>query len=177
MRDQRRPQIFLSFTLLIAVAWIVNHSGAAHASTSGPAAVAATGQTEPPTGGQPANPDSASGDFFPGPADNPPSAKADSSAAAPDSVATAPPDSTTGTPADSAATSTKYKQSNSALPDTLQFLPPPGSTTGSGTKAGGGTESKPAAPKERVGFLGVHPIAILFGLAVLHYFIIKAVSD
>ena len=34
-----------------------------------------------------------------------------------------------------------------------------------------------AAPKERSGFLGLHPAAIAFGLIVAHYFIVKAATD
>ena len=162
MRDRWPPQFFLSFTLAVAVAWAVNDSMFARASTSGSAAMAAIGQTEPPTGGQPANPDSGSSAVRP-----------DSVSAVPrDTTSAAPPDTTSSAP-DSVGVGVKPSQS--ALPDTLQFLPPPGSTTGGGGKPG--VTDKPTAPKERTGILGIHPIVILLGVAVLNYFIIKAVTD
>jgi len=131
-------------------------------------------QTEPPPGEQPAEPDSgSSGERYPKPEDHLPTTKADSTAARPDSVSTVPSDSTSAGPADSSAAGTTFKPKGSALPDTLQFLPPPGSQKGGEPKAGGAAE---ALPKQRVGILGIHPIAILLGIAVLNYFIIKAVT-
>jgi hypothetical protein len=102
------------------------------------------------------------------------SAKADSSAVPPDSTAAAAPDSAAAAQPDSTAAGTTFKPKGSALPDTLEFLPPPGSPAGGAAKPG---DAAPAAPKQRVGLLGIHPIAILFGIAALHYFIIKAVSN
>jgi hypothetical protein len=164
-----------------AAAFAVTAGNPAVASTNWTTAPALVAQAEPPPGEQPAAPDSGvSGELSPKPEDNLPAAKSDSTAAPPDSVSTAPPDSTTtappdstsAAPADSSSTGATIKP-NSALSDTLQFLPPPGSQTGIEPKAGG----TPAAPKQRTGLLGIHPIAILFGLAVLNYFIIKAVTN
>jgi hypothetical protein len=186
VRDRWPPQLFLLFALAIALAWAVNDPVFSRASTGASDVAAAASQTEPPTGGQPANPDSgASGEVKPG--DNAPSVKADSSsvppgsapATAPDSIPAAPPasapatasDSISAAPPDSIPVSTKQPQT--ALPDTLQFLPPPGTATGGAAKPA----EKPAVPKERVGLFGIHPIAILLGIAVLNYFIIKAATD
>ena len=178
MRDRRLLQLILLFAALVACVAIV--SAIAHASTNGTSAKAAIGQTEPPAGGEPAGPDSAfSGELYPNPKDDFPSARPDSSVARPDSASAAradsvsavPPDSTSGARPDSVGVGGKPKQT--ALPDTLQFLPPPGSRTGVGPKPGEGT----TAPKERTGIWGITPIAILLGIAVLHYFIIKAASN
>ena len=100
-------------------------------------------------------------------------ARRDSTAARPDSVSTAPSDSTSFVPTDSSGAGTTFKpKGSSVLPDTLQFLPPPGSHTAGGTKTGGAAEK----PKERTGLFGLTPIAILLSIAVLNYFIIKAVT-
>ena len=58
------------------------------------------------------------------------------------------------------------------LPDTLEFLPPPGTKTGGAPKAGEGA----AKPKERTGLFGLTPIAILLSIAVLNFFVVKAVT-
>ena len=176
MRDRWPPQLFLLFALAIALAWAVNDPVFSRASTGASDIVAAASQTEPPTGGQPANPDSAvSGEAKPGPApaagDSIPAAPPGSApATAPDSISAAPRDTIPAAP-DSVGVTVKPQQT--ALPDTLQFLPPPGTATGGAAKPA----EKPAAPKERVGLFGIHPIAILVGIAVLNYFIIKAATD
>lgn len=118
---------------------------------------------------------SAGADSLAVPPDSTAAAQPDSiAAAAPDSAAAAQPDSAAAAPPDSAETGTTFKPKGSALPDTLEFLPPPGSHAGGAAKPG---DAGPVAPKPRTGFLGIHPIAILFGIAALHYFIIKAVSN
>ncbi len=158
MKDPRLLQFFLCFAGVVAC--VATVSAIAYASTSAS------------TDSSAARPDSVS------------TARADSvstarpgsvSAARADSVTAVPPDSTSGALPDSVARNAKSPQS--VLPDTLQFLPPPGSQTG-GTKPGEGTGTTAAgAPKERTGIWGIAPIAILLSIAVLHYFIIKAVSN
>lgn len=82
-------------------------------------------------------------------------------------------DSTSGALPDSMEVNTKSKPAQSALPDTLQFLPPPGTQTGGEAKPA----NAPAPPKERKGIWGLTPIAILLAIAVLHFFIIKLASN
>ena len=155
----RLPQHLLVF--VVAVACSASNGNAACASTSGAAAMADSTVGRPDsTAARPdstaARPDSTVG-------------RPDSTAARPDSVSAVPSDSTSTVPADSSGAGTTFKpKGSSVLPDTLQFLPPPGSQTKAGEAA--------AKPKERTGLLGLTPIVILLGLAVLNYFIIKAVS-
>ncbi|HYR69676.1 MAG TPA: hypothetical protein VER77_07310 [Candidatus Dormibacteraeota bacterium] len=100
-------------------------------------------------------------------------ARPGSTAARSDSVSTIQSDSTSTVPADSSGAGTTFKpKGSSVLPDTLQFLPPPGSKTGGEPKTGDAA----AKPKERGGLFGLTPIAILLGIAVLNYFIIRAVT-
>ena len=92
-------------------------------------------------------------------------AKADSTAARSDS--------TSIVPADSSGAGTTFKpKGSSVLPDTLQFLPPPGSKAAGEPKTG----EAAAKPKEKGSLFGLTPIAILLGIAVLNYFIIRAVT-
>jgi hypothetical protein len=60
--------------------------------------------------------------------------------------------------------------------DTLRYNPnAPNQTPGPRAPAAGKVGA--SAPKERNGFLGLHPAAIAFGLIVAHYFIVKAATD
>ncbi len=72
------------------------------------------------------------------------------------------------------------KPNTDAALDTLR-LPTPQPTGGAAAPAVGGAHpTPPAAPppsKPRVGVFGLHPAAILIGLAALNYFIIKAASN
>lgn len=64
--------------------------------------------------------------------------------------------------------------------DTLS-LPTTTPTNSSAGPAVGGAHAAPppaaAPPKPRTGLLGIHPIAILLGLAALNYFIVKAATN
>ena len=159
---RRGPLPSFLLAIVVVAAWAVMIGAPAPASTG---ASAAPAQAEPPPGGAPGTPGS--------------------SAVSPDSVSTAPPDSVSGAradstaavPPDSSAASTKAAAKQSVLPDTLEFLPPPGSQTGSEPKAGGAVGPPAPPPKQRVGLFGLTPIVILIGIAALHYFVIKAVAN
>ena len=56
--------------------------------------------------------------------------------------------------------------------DTLRLITP--TTNGAGRPS---TPPPAAPPKARTGVLGLHPAAILLGLAALQYFIVKAATD
>lgn len=59
--------------------------------------------------------------------------------------------------------------------DTLRMTTP---ASGAGSSAGRPSTPAPAAvPQPRTGVLGLHPVAILLGLAVMQYFIVKAATD
>ena len=166
---RRLPNFLLA--LVIAAAWAVSNCSPVVASTGASTAPAVMAQAEPPPGEQPVEPDSSA--VSP---NSVPTAPADStSTAPPDSVPSARPDSTSAAPPDSSATGAKAVPKQSVLPDTLQFLPPPGSQTGE--PMAGGAAGTPAPPKQRVGLFGLTPIVILIGIAALHYFVIKAVSN
>lgn len=64
--------------------------------------------------------------------------------------------------------------------DTLSLPATTPTNSAAGPAVGGARAAPPPAaapPKARTGVLGVHPIAILIGLAALNYFVIKAVTD
>jgi len=163
---RRLPNFLLA--LVIAAAWAVSNCSPVVASTGASTAPTVVAQAEPPPGEQPVGPDSSA--VSP---NSVPTAPADSTSSAPrDSISSAGLDSTSTVLPDSSATSAKVVPKQSALSDTLQFLPPPGSQTAD-PKAGGAA----APPKQRAGLFGLTPIVILIGIAALHYFVIKAVSD
>ncbi len=167
----RLLQHFLVF--VVAVACDASGGNAADAST---AAAKADSTTARPDSISTARHDSTSAQ-----PDSVPTARPDSTTtrrdstptARPDSISTAPSESTSVVPADTSGAGTPVKpKGSSVLADTLQFLPPPGAQTGGEPKAGGAPEK----PKERVGLFGLTPIVILFGIAAINYFIIKAVT-
>jgi hypothetical protein len=164
----RLLQLLLVFA--VAVAYGARNGGGARASTSG--VVAKADSTAARQDSTVARPDSAaarsdSTTARPGST----AARSDSTAARSDSVTTIPSDSTSIVPADSSGAGTTLKpKGSSVLPDTLQFLPPPGS------KAAGETGEGAAKPKEKGSLFGLTPIVILLGIAVLNYFIIRAVT-
>ena len=165
------PSFVLAF--VVAAAWAVLNGAPAPASTAAVAAPALTAQAEPPPGGTPTTPDSSAvsrDSVSTAPPNSVSGARADSTAVAtPDSASTGAPDSS--------AIGTKAVPKQSVLPDTLEFLPPPGSQTGVEPKAGGGVGPPAPPPKQRVGLFGLTPIVILIGIAALHYFVIKAVAN
>lgn len=74
------------------------------------------------------------------------------------------------------------KQAAEAPFDTLSLptTTPPATNSAAGPAVVGAHAAPPPAaapPKPRTGILGIHPIAILFGLAALNYFIIKAATN
>lgn len=73
-----------------------------------------------------------------------------------------PPDSAAAAATDSAAKETLFVAQPKPQPQTPKPSPSP-------------TPAK--EPKVRKGILGVHPIAILLGLAALHYFVTKSAGD
>jgi hypothetical protein len=108
--------------------------------------------------------------------------------AAPDTTGTAaPPDTTGSAPSDTTGTAASdttgtfevpIKPPADAAMDTLS-LPGTGQAPPATTPAGS-RASPPATPppvKARTGLLGIHPAAILIGLAALNYFIIKWATD
>lgn len=61
---------------------------------------------------------------------------------------------------------------SSAAGDTLQFIAP----VPSGGVPAAPPGTSPPPPKQRTGILGIHPIAILLGLVLLHVFVINLVG-
>lgn len=101
------------------------------------------------------------------------SAKADSTSAKADS---------TGARADTSAfvPSGVVKPAAEAPFDTLSLpTTPPPTNSSAGPAIGSAHPPTPpvAPPKQRVGILGLHPAAILIGLAALNYFIVKWATD
>jgi len=159
----RHLQLLLVFA--VAVAYGARNGGGARASTSG--VVAKADSTAARQDSTAARPDSAAART------DSTTARPGSTAARSDSVSTIPSDSTSIVPADSSGAGTTFKpKGSSVLPDTLQFLPPPGSKAAGEPKTG----EAAAKPKEKGSLFGLTPIAILLGIAVLNYFIIRAVT-
>jgi hypothetical protein len=153
-----RRRAALSFVFVAAAACAAIAVGFADAAPGG---VAAPSDSVPTAAKPDSFPNAAPTDSVPAPAP-------------PDTVRTAAPDTISTVPADTSAASATIKpKGTSILPDTLEFLPP-GSQAGAQPKGAG---AAPAAPKQRVGLLGIHPVAILFGLAALSYFVVKAATD
>jgi hypothetical protein len=72
------------------------------------------------------------------------------------------------------------KQAAEAPLDTLSLPTTTPTNSAAGPAVGGAHAAPPPAaapPKPRTGILGVHPIAILLGLAALNYFIVKAATN
>ena len=70
-------------------------------------------------------------------------------------------------------------RARTAPPETLRATSAPPETLFAPAPHGIGPRATPPVsppPKQRTGIWGVHPIAILLGLAVLHYFITKSVN-
>ena len=94
------------------------------------------------------------------------------------------PPGASATPSDSTG-AVLHTAPQTAAPDTLFMnspVLPAGPPTPRGTTATTGTQPqtmpgpKPEAKKPRTGILGIHPIAILVGLAAVHYLVIHAVD-
>jgi hypothetical protein len=92
---------------------------------------------------------------------------------------THPPDEPAAqTPKDS--TGLPLGEKEPAEPETLRYVPPgERAAPASADTLGGGPlgQSQPEAKKGRGGLFGLTPIVVLFGLAVAHVFIVKAVKD
>ncbi len=69
--------------------------------------------------------------------------------------------------------------SNGAPSDTLRAVQPatPGAGATPGKTGGIGPQRPASAPSERNGVLGISPVAIVAGLAVLHVFIVRAATN
>ena len=173
---------FSTFLPVLALAGLLVVSVVA--SSWSAAAPADPSQNEPPTGGgfPEDSPDSSfvpqegeeGGELGPGPEVGPePSYLPDTSSTAPPTFPAVPKqaaniDTLLGSPLDTLS---------GAPMDTLRL--PSAPSTSSAGKPTTGAQPPPVAapPKARVGIFGLHPAAILLGLAALNYFIIKWASD